>query len=162
MDNKELTLKTLQDMGLKYEIIEHEIVHTIEDMEAAGITQKCDVCKNFFLRDAKGKRHFVVTLPKDKQINIQDIAKQIGSTRLSFGSDERLSTHLKLVAGQVGPLSVINNPEKTVEYVFDKDLKDAKNLGIHPNDNSATLIMDFDEIIKVVKKDGHKVFYIKA
>ena len=148
MDNKELTLKTLQDMGLKYEIIEHEIVHTIEDMEAAGITQKCDVCKNFFLRDAKGKRHFVVTLPKDKQINIQDIAKQIGSTRLSFGSDERLSTHLKLVAGQVGPLSVINNPEKT--------------LGIHPNDNSATLVMDFDEILKVVKKDGHKVFYIKA
>ena len=57
---------------------------------------------------------------------------------------------------------MINNPEKTVEYVFDKDLKDAKNLGIHPNDNSATLIMDFDEILKVVKKDGHKVFYIRA
>ena len=57
---------------------------------------------------------------------------------------------------------MINNPEKTVEYVFDKDLKDAKNLGIHPNDNSATLVMDFDEILKVVKKDGHKVFYIKA
>lgn len=162
MENKEMTLKALDEIGAKYEIIEHDVVHTIEDMEAAGITDKCDVCKNFFLRDAKGKRHFVVTLPKDKQINIQDIAKQIGSTRLSFGSDERLATHLKLVTGQVGPLSAINNPEKTVEFVFDKELQGSKNLGVHPNDNSATLVIDFEDILKVVKKNGHKVFYIKA
>lgn len=160
MENKELTIKTIEEMGIKFEIIEHDLVHTIAEMEERGITDKCDVCKNFFLRDAKGKRHFVVTLPKDKEIHVQDIAKEIGSTRLSFGSEERLATHLKLVPGQVGPLSAILNPENTVEFVFDKSLIGKSNLGVHPNENTATLIMSFEDIKKVVERNGHTIHYI--
>lgn len=160
MDNKNFTIKELNDLGVNYTIIEHELVHTIAEMEEMGITEKCNVCKNFFLRDAKGKRHFVVTLPKDKEIHVQDIAKEIGSTRLSFGSKERLETHLKLIPGQVGPLSALLNPQNTVEYVFDKALIGQNDLGIHPNENTATLIMSFEDIKKVVQKHGHIIHYI--
>ena len=155
MNNREKTLKFLADMGIEYRIIEHEVCHTIEDMESAGITDHGNVYKNFFVRDAKGNRHFVITIPKDKNVDIQKIAKQIGSTRLSFGSEDCLMKHLQIVPGQVGPLAAINNPENTVEFIFDKDIKNEKQLGIHPNDNTATIFLDFADVLKVLKKTGH-------
>ena len=88
-------------------------------------------------------------MPENKTVNIQDIAKKIESTRLSFGSDDRLLKHLKIEKGQVGPLSVINNDEKTVEFIFDNDIKNEVCLGIHPNDNTATVFMSFEELKKV-------------
>lgn len=155
MNNKEKTLKFLDDMGIQYKMVEHEVCHTIEDMEEAGITAHGNVYKNFFVRDAKGKRHFVISVPKDKEVDIQGIAKQIGSTRLSFGSEDRLMKHLELVPGQVGPLAAINNPSNSVEFIFDKDIKNEKELGIHPNDNTATIFLDFADVLKVLKKTGH-------
>ncbi len=155
MNNREKTLKFLDDMGIQYKLVEHEVCHTIEDMEVAGITEHGNVYKNFFVRDAKGNRHFVITIPKDKNVDVQAIAKQIGSTRLSFGSEDRLMKHLQIVPGQVGPLAAINNPDNTVEFIFDKDIKSEKLLGIHPNDNTATLFIDFNDVLKVLKKTGH-------
>ncbi|MDO5096798.1 MAG: prolyl-tRNA synthetase associated domain-containing protein [Peptostreptococcaceae bacterium] len=155
MENREKTLKFLDSMGISYKMVEHPVCHTIEDMEEAGITAHGNVYKNFFVRDAKGKRHFVITVPKDKSVDVQAIAKQIGSTRLSFGSEDRLMKHLQIVPGQVGPLAAINNPDNTVEFIFDKDIKNEKNLGIHPNDNTATLFLSFDDVLKVLKKTGH-------
>lgn len=155
MENKEKTLKYLDSMGITYKMVEHPVCHTIEDMEKEGITAHGEVYKNFFVRDAKGTRHFVITVPKDKTVDVQAIAKQIGSTRLSFGSEDRLMKHLKIVPGQVGPLAAINNPDNTVEFIFDKDIKKEKNLGIHPNDNTATIFLSFEDVLKVLKKTGH-------
>lgn len=163
MENKEKTLKFLDDMGITYDIIEHPVCHTIEDMEVAGITKHGNVYKNFFVRDAKGKRHFVISVPKDKEVDIQAIAKQIGSTRLSFGSEERLATQLSLVPGQVGPLAAINNPSNSVEFIFDQDVKNEERLGVHPNDNTATVFLRFADVLKVLKKTGHDfdIQYVK-
>lgn len=149
MTNKEKTLKFLDDIGIKYDKIEHNICYTMKDLEEEGVTKHGNIYKNFFLRNAKGNKHYVISMNEFKNINIQDIAKKIGSTRLSFASDERLKEHLKIEKGQVGPLSVINNPEKTVEFFFDSDIINEKKLGIHPNDNSATIFLEFDELKKV-------------
>lgn len=163
MNNKEKTLKFLDDMGIPYKLIEHDVCVTVQDMEDAGITNHGNVYKNFFVRDAKGKRHFVISVPKDKEVDVQGIAKQIGSTRLSFGSEDRLMKHLSLVPGQVGPLAAINDPAHAVEFIFDQDIKNETNLGIHPSDNTATIFMSFADLLKVLKKTGHDfdIQYVK-
>ena len=149
MNNRENTLSFLDKLNIKYKIMEHKVCLTMKDLENEGVTQLGNVYKNFFLRNAKGNKHFVVSMPENKTVNIQDIAKKIESTRLSFGSDDRLLKHLKIEKGQVGPLSVINNDEKTVEFIFDNDIKNEVCLGIHPNDNTATVFMSFEELKKV-------------
>ncbi len=155
MNHKEKTLQALDALNIRYELLEHEVCLTVEDMEKAGITNHGNVYKNFFVRDAKGTRHFVISMPKDKTADIQAIAKQIGSTRLSFGSEDRLMKHLRLVPGQVGPLAALNNPEHTVEFIFDKDAKSETKMGVHPNDNTCTVFLSFEDILKVLKKTGH-------
>ena len=59
-DQKQRVYDALNKMGIKYEVVEHEPVHTMEDMDRLGLPEKGTLCKNLFLRDSKGKRHFLI------------------------------------------------------------------------------------------------------
>lgn len=159
---KEEVRAKLDEMGIKYERSEHQAVFTIEEMaEALGHEDIKDVCKNLFLRDEKGKRHFLVVLDEAKSADLKAIKAQIGSTRLSFGSEERLMANLGLIKGSVTPLGVLNSEARGVEVLFDESLRGRKRLGVHPCDNTETLWLSFDDILKVVKEMGNSVKFIR-
>lgn len=160
MDAKEKVFEKLKELNINYEVTEHEAVYTIEDMDALGVTALGDVCKNLFLRDEKGKRHFLVVLEKDKKADLKDIQKQLGCTRLSFASADRLKKYLNLEKGEVTPLGIINDGDATVEVVFDKDLKGKSKLGVHPNTNTATVWISFEDVKKLVEANGNKIKFL--
>ena len=90
----------LDSLDIDYEITEHPPVYTIDEMKNLGITHKGDVVKNLFLRDAKGKRHFLVVLDKDKRADLkalQEAAKIMTNETEEFqrllkaGLDEGMS-----------------------------------------------------------------------
>ena len=119
-------LELLNNQNIKYELVEHEEVHTIEDIDKLGLLDKGYVCKNLFLRNANGKMHFVLSCHHSKEVQVQEVAKKIGSTRLSFGSAERLEKYLKLENGYVSPFGVINDESKSVIFIFDKEIQNEK------------------------------------
>ncbi|MBV7274275.1 prolyl-tRNA synthetase associated domain-containing protein [Clostridiaceae bacterium UIB06] len=160
MNAQEKVFEKLNELNIKYEVVNHPAVFTIEEMDNLGITFQGDVCKNLFLRDEKGKRHFLVVLDKDKKADLKNIQKQLGSTRLSFASAERLDKYLKLQKGEVTPLGVINDINASVEVAFDNDLLGRTKLGVHPNDNTATVWISFEDLIKVVEQNGNKITYV--
>ena len=141
MTQQEKVYKALDDLGIEYKVIHHDAVCTIEDMDAMGIFTDGEVCKNLFLRNANGKTHYVVSMLKDKHPDIQhDIRSQLGCSRLSFGSDERLLKHLGLEPGAVSPFGILNDDDADVNVVLDSDLKTVDGyIGFHPNDNTAFL-----------------------
>lgn len=154
-------LDVLDSKGIKYELVEHEEVHTIEDMEKLGLLDKGYVCKNLFLRNANGKMHFVLSCHHSKDINVQEIAKKIGSTRLSFGSAERLMKYLKLENGYVSPFGVLNDESKSVIFVFDRELQGKDRVGFHPNTNTATVYLAFNDVKKIIEEHGNDVVFIR-
>lgn len=154
-------LEILNSKNIKYELIEHEEVHTIEDMKKLGLLDKGYVCKNLFLRNANGKMHFVLSCHNSKEVQVQDIAKKIGSTRLSFGSAERLDKYLKLENGYVSPFGVINDDSKSVIFIFDKEIQNEKKVGFHPNTNKATIYLEFKDVKKIIEEHGNDVIFIK-
>ena len=129
-------------------------------MDKLNITQYGEVCKNLFLRDAKGERHFLVVLNKDKKADLKSIQKQLGCTRLGFASEGRLLEYLHLQKGEVTPLGIINDPDALVEVVLDNDLAGKTKLGFHPNDNTATLWISFNSLKKIIKRNGNKIHYV--
>ena len=153
-------IELLNKKNIKYNLVEHDEVHTIEDMEKLGLLDKGYVCKNLFLRNANGKEHYLVACSHEKNIDLKDLATKIGSTRLSFGSDERLKKYLGLEQGYVSPFGVVNNDDESVIFVFDKDLKNMKNVGFHPNTNKATLFLDFNDVAKIIDEHGNEIMYI--
>lgn len=161
MTEREKVLQRLDALGIAYELTEHKEVFTIEEMEKEGICDKGTVCKNFFLRDYKGKRHFLVVLDKDRQLEIQSIRGEINSSRLSFASEERLKEHLKLRPGAVGPFALLNDGEKKVELVLDAGLEGNPRLGFHPNDNRATLWISYEDLLRYIEDTGHSFVKLK-
>lgn len=160
MDQQKKVCETLENLKISYELTNHTAVYTIEEMEALGLSGIEDVCKNLFLRDAKGKRHFLVVMQKDKKADLKALRLQLGCTPLSFASEERLMKYLGLTKGAVTPLGVLNDSNADVEVVFDSDLKGKYRLGIHPNVNTATVWISFEDLKKVVENNGNDIIYI--
>lgn len=160
MSSQEKVLERLKELNINFEVIDHPAVFTIEEMDDLKITEQGDVCKNLFLRDEKGKRHFLVVLGKDKKADLKSIQSQLGSTKLSFASAERLDKYLKLEKGAVTPLGVINDVDAAVEVVFDKDLVQKARLGVHPNVNTATVWISFEDLKKVIEENKNKIKYV--
>jgi len=161
MDNpQEKVLKILHDLHIEYQLINHPAAFTVEDMDKMDMNRYGDGCKNLFLRDAKGRRHFLVVLHKDKSADLKSIQEQLGCTRLGFASEERLFKYLRLHKGEVTPLGIINDPDAFVEVVLDNDLIGKNKLGVHPNDNTATIWISFDALKKIIEQNGNIIHFV--
>ena len=136
----------LDGMGISYEVEEHAPVFTIDEMRELGI--KGSVCKNLFLRDAKGKRHFLVTCEESKKVDLKSLGRQLGAGNLSFASEDRLEKYLGVKQGGVTPFGLMNDTDHAVEFFIDKDLTRCKSLGIHPLENTATVFLSFKDLDK--------------
>ena len=81
-----------------------------------------------------------------------------GTRPLSFASEQDLMNILNLIAGSVTPLGLLNDKELKVTFYLDKDfLKDKQIIGIHPNDNTATLWLKVTDLIDMIKEHGNQV-----
>ncbi len=160
-ENRQAVFDKLNSLGIKYEVAEHEAVFTIEDIDKAGTFDRGLGCKNLFLRDASGKRHFLLVAPEHKDVDLKEVRAQLGCSRLSFGSEERLWNCLKLKPGSVSPFGVINDRDCKVEVVFDKELAGKPTLGFHPNDNTATLWLSFEDVKKVIEDNGNSITFVE-
>jgi Ala-tRNA(Pro) deacylase len=160
MEKQQKVFEKLDELKIKYEVINHPAVYTVDEIDDLGIAKLNNVCKNLFLRDYKGNRHFLVILDKDKQADLKKIREQLGTTTLSFASEERLEKYLQLCKGAVTPFGIINDTNCAVEVVFDKDLVGKKSLGFHPNENTATVWVSFDDIKKVIEQNGNTISFV--
>lgn len=153
-------LAALDALGIEYTVTEHQAVYTIDDMAGLGLGKDGEVCKNLFLRDAKGRRHILVMLAGEKRADLKDLARQLGSTALSFASAERLQRYLGLTQGEVTPLGVLRDEACAVEVAFDRDLPRFARLGVHPNTNTATVWLRFDDLRRFVEAHGNPVTFV--
>lgn len=158
---KQAVYDKLDAMGISYDVEEHEAVFTIAQVDKIGAFDRGVGCKNLFLRDEKGRRHFLLIAEEHTQVDLKSVRAQLGCSRLSFGSEERLWNCLKLKPGSVSPFGVLNDTECKVEVVFDSRLKDKPDLGFHPNDNTATVWISFKDIKRVIEDNGNDIYYVK-
>ena len=95
MDAKQTVIAKLDELKINYTLIEHDPVYTIEEMEKIDIENIDYIVKNLFLRDAKGRQHYLVVADKDQKIDLKTLQDKIGSTKLSFASEDRLQKYLR-------------------------------------------------------------------
>lgn len=158
---KQKTLDFLNSHNIPYEITEHEAVYTMDDMERLGLYKLGTVCKNLFVRDQKGKKHFLVTVHNGTKIDLKLLGELLGAGKLSFASAERLQKYLGVEAGCVSPLGVINDEENKVTVVFEEKLSAESRLGVHPNCHSATLWLSYSHLAAAVKAAGNEIMTVK-
>ncbi len=158
---KQKVLNYLAEQNIPYEITEHEAVYTMEDMERLGLYELGTVCKNLFVRDAKGKKHFLITVDNDTKINLKELGIALDAGKLSFASAERLEKYLGVSAGCVSPFGLLNDTEHQVTLVLDEKLVGNPRLGVHPNEHSATLWISYDNLVSALSALGNSVVTLK-
>jgi len=140
----------LAELNIAFERFEHPPLPTVADAEQYWAGIDATHCKNLFLRNQKGNRHYLVVLVHLKKVDLRAVAGQIGDGKLSFASPERLMTHLGLSPGSVSPFGLMNDKEHAVRVVLDRDLKSADRVSFHPNINTRTLVLaraDFERFL---------------
>ena len=160
LEKRQKVYDYLKRLGVKYTVTEHPAVFSIDEMKALKINLKGDVCKNLFLRDSAGKRHFLVTMSNDKAAPLKVLQQKLGTSRLSFASQERLAKYLDLTQGEVTPFGILNDDGCEVELVFDSALDGNPCLGVHPNDNTATVWISFDDLCRSVESHGNRIHLV--
>lgn len=162
MEQKRKVYDLLDSYGIIYQVIEHPAVYTIEEIGSLVNFQESRwVAKNLFLRDEKGRRHFLVVLDQGKKADLKYIRSQLGTSNLSFASEERLMKYLNLTKGSVTPLGIINDEVNAVEVVIDSDLVGREKIGVHPNDNTATVLLSYADLYNVIQIHGNIIHVIK-
>jgi len=153
-------VERLRDLGIAFERHEHPPVATVEQAAEHWAGIDAAHCKNLFLRNQKGDRHYLLILEHSKKADLRAVANQIGDGKLSFGSPERLLKHLGLTPGSVSPFGLIHDSAHSVRVVVDRDLQSAARLSFHPNINTATLVVSKDDFVRFLAACGNPVQYI--
>lgn len=143
-------LETLNNLNIEFERVEHPEVYTIEEAK-----KYCDFkavgCKNLFLKDIKTKNYYLISMIDSKRADLKSIANQISVKKLTFAKAEELNNLLGSYPGEVSPFGLINDSEKEVTFLIDKELENMEKVAFHPNVNSATLLLKYNEFKKFLK-----------
>ena len=134
---------------------EHPAVMTVEESERLVPRLPGAKTKNLFLRDKKGARHLLVTVPHDLAVDLDALGAQIGAGRLGFASAERLLKHLGVTPGSVSLLALVNDTAHAVECIIDRRLWEADAVHAHPLVNSATMVIPHAALERFLAVTGH-------
>ena len=110
----------LKKLQIKYDMVEHPAVYTVEEAKEKVPKIEGIGCKNLFLKTKK-KEYFLYTLPEDKKVDLKELAEKLSLTRFHFASKENLEDILNIVPGSVTPLAIINDNENKVTVVLDRE-----------------------------------------
>lgn len=157
MFGKQEVKSFLEEKNIPFEWVEHKAVYTIEEMEELGLESMDEIAKNLFLRDQKGKRHFLVVIRADKQANLKELGEKLSVGKLSFASEERLEKYMGLKKGAVSPLGVLNDENCAVEVFFDEDFTKMPRIGVHPNENTASVYLSSEDLLRVIREHGNRL-----
>jgi Ala-tRNA(Pro) deacylase len=146
----------LARLNITYVRHDHEPVYTcdeaaraVPDLGGAAHT------KNLFLRDKKGRRHWLVVTLCSKAVDLRALAATLGADNLSLGSPERLAAHLQITPGAVTALALVADERHAVELVIDADAWRHEALCCHPLVNTSTLVLSRADLQRFFDFTGH-------
>lgn len=155
MDKKN-TYIFLDEHHINYKAYEHPALFSAKELDSVNIPNKDHIVKNLFLRDDKKRNYYLVVVPINKKVNLKSLSDKIQSRRLSFASEDKLWELLKLKSGSVTPLGILNDVDKTVTVIFDSSMQN-RQIGIHPMENTATVFIAFEDVLKLIENHGNRV-----
>lgn len=153
--NKEQIYCYLKQKNIWYEITKHKAVYNMKDLQDVDLPYPEGDAKNLFVRDDKKRKYYLITVKGTKKVDLKEFRHQNNTRPLSFASEEELFQILNLTKGSVTPLGLLNDKLHKVSFFLDKELlKDPGIIGVHPNENTATVWLKTKDLIEILKENN--------
>ena len=157
--NKEEIYNYLKAEKIWFDVTEHQAVYNMEDLKNINCLYKNSDAKNIFVRDDKKQNYYLIVIKGDKKIDLKRFRKEYNTRPLTFASPDDLKEILNLYPGAVTPLGLLNDKNKKVKLFIDSYFNNI--IGVHPNDNTATIWLKVSDLISLIKKHGNDVYIMK-
>ena len=156
--NKQQIYDYLQENSIWHEITQHKAVYNMAELAEVPCPYPEADAKNLFVRDDKKQNYYLITVKGEKRVNLKAFRKAQGTRNLSFASAEDLLERLALIPGAVTPLGVLNDETRSVQVFLDQDfLQEPGLVGVHPNENTATVWLKTEDLIRIIREHGNDV-----
>lgn len=156
--NKQEIYDYLNSAGIDFEITEHPAVWNMEDVAQLEMPHPEADAKNLFVREDKTKNYYMITVKGDRKVDLKALRKSIALRQLKFASAQELAEVLDLYAGAVTPLGLLNDEDRKTVLILDSYfLQPPALIGAHPNDNTATIWLKTEELIRVIREHSNEV-----
>lgn len=152
----------LDAIGVDWRRVDHPPVATMEDCIAPKAALGAPLCKNLVLCNRQETAFYLLLMPGEKPFRTKDLSGQIGSSRLSFASAERMEALLGVTPGCASVMGLLQDTENTVRLLIDRDLLQEPTFGCHPCVNTASLAFSTEEFLaKVLPALKHEPTYVE-
>lgn len=163
IDKEERVYDLLDQLNIDYQRIDHEEANTMEVCLEIEKSLKSTICKNLFLVNSNKSQYYLLMLKENKKFKTKVISKQINSSRLSFGSDEKMLEYLDITPGSVSLLGLMNDHDFKVQLLMDKDLLEDDYLGCHPCINTSSLKIKMKDVFeKIIPSLHHEPIFVEV
>ena len=147
-DREEKVYDVLDELGIGFDRADHSEANTIDDCKAIEDELGTKICKNLFLSNRQATEFYLLIMEGEKRFVTKDFSKKIGTSRLSFASEENLMKYLNTRPGSASILGLIFDSGKNVNLYIDKDVADAEYFGCHPCKNTSSLRIKTKDIME--------------
>jgi Ala-tRNA(Pro) deacylase len=145
----------LDALGISHKTYAHPACFTVEQSNEHCAHIPGTHTKNLFIEDKTGGLWLVVARA-DFRVHVNELARQLGAPRFSFGSPELLMQALGVPAGSVTPFAAINDTAGRVRVVLDDRMLEGDPLNFHPLRNDRTTAISAEGLLRFLRDTGHE------
>lgn len=156
MEQYKTVYKTLDDMGIGYEIVEHPPALTTDDADRYLPDKEGVRTKTLFLCNRKSTAYYLVIMDGAKRLDFKRLYALLGEKDMRFCSEEKLFEKMSLFPGAVSLFGLINNSERDIRVCLDSGMLTENFITFHPNDNTKTLFISMADMYKFLKALGYE------
>ena len=153
--------ESLARLEIPFTRVDHEAAFTMEDCAAISEALEVHICKNLLLTPRNRSAFYLLCLPAEKPFSTKDFSKLIGSSRLSFATEEDLVALLGCRAGSASVLGLMNDTEHRVTLAIDRAVAGDEWFGCHPCKNTSSLRLKTRDVLeKFLPDTGHEAVIV--
>ncbi len=148
----------LDSLGIEFTRVDHDEAMSMEDLNKADEILGCTIAKNLFLTNRQQTDFYLLIMPGSKPFKTKYLSAQLGCSRLSFASGEQLEALLGVKSGSASLLGLMNDRDKKVRLVFDRELLNEKLFACHPCRNTSSIAFSTEDmLIKLIPALRHEI-----
>lgn len=147
----------LKELNIKYMRFDQEHVTTCkESTEQLPKDLKGVRTKHLFLRDRKRNNYVLVVVDENKMIDLKALSNSLELKSLSMAGTDELWEYFKVEEGYLSMMSILNDKDKKVRFIIDKDIWEKEAYDCHPNAQDIVLVIDFEDWLKIFNYAGRE------
>lgn len=151
----------LKELGIQYQLVEHEPALTTEQADSFIEGIEGVRTKTMFLTNKKKKNFYLLIMDDGKRLDMNRFAEIVEEKKMKMASEDSLFEKMALPAGVVSPFGLLNNEDHDVQVFFDKEIVDEERMSFHPNTNEKTIFVSTPDLFKFIEAIGYQTNVIE-